>query len=259
MSAMFPSVAEAFPRVTRPLEGCVLWPYLDVFGIPTEGYGCAEQNLAAFVAVDWTRADGQPITDNYKVAQYSAIKAQPKALNFNRYKNATALRLTQDAADALLDSRANEFASYMAAHYFADWDTWPADAQLAWMLIAWACGPGCPTEFKTACALAEHRQWDAMRKWAKINPGKPGTAGWNPGVVPRNAQIDLCLANAAAIDNADGYATPALYWPGHVLDSPKTIADTMPAAALAASALASYDVNAADCGLTGSCHLPLAA
>lgn len=257
---MFPSVAEAFPKVTRPLEGCVLWPYLDVFGLATVGYGCLVDSIDAFRKPTWRVGSLQEIpTMPYVDQSRSALKSRPKAMHFGRYESATALRLTQDSADALLDSRANEFAAYMAAHYFADWYTWPADAQLAWMLIAWACGPGCPTEFKTACALAEHRQWDAMRKWAKINPGKPGTAGWNPGVVPRNAQIDLCLANAAAIDNADGYATPALYWPGHVLDSPKTIADTMPAAALAASALASYDVNAADCGLTGSCHLPLAA
>lgn len=256
---MFPSVAEAFPRVTKPLEGCVLWPYLDVFGLATVGYGCLVDSVPAFEAVDWTTTLGTKPNAAYEINQRMNLRSRPKALHFKLYESSTSLRLTQDASDALLDARANEFAAYMAAHYFADWDTWPADAQLAWMLIAWACGPGCPTEFKTAAALAEHRQWDAMRKWAKINPGKPGTAGWNPGVVPRNAQIDLCLANAAAIDNADGYATPALYWPGHVLDSPKTIADTMPAAALAAIALASYDVNAADCGLTGSCHLPLAA
>jgi hypothetical protein len=253
MAALFPSVAEAFPRVTRPLEGCVLWPYLDVFGIPTEGYGCASESLADFESIGWTDTAGKSVTPAFVAQQYAALKAQPKALHFKLYEHATSLRLTQAAADALLDVRAEQFASYMAAHYFGDWDTWPADAQLAWMLLAWACGPGCPGIFKTAAGLAKTRQWDAMRQWAKINAGKPGTPSWNPGVVPRNAQIDLCLANAAAIDSPDGYATPALFWPGHVFDAPSGA----PLAATAAAQLVGYDVNA--CGLTGSCHLPLAA
>ncbi len=254
--ALFSSVLEAFPKVTRPLEGCVLWPYLDVFGIPTEGYGCASESVADFQSIDWTNAAGMPVSPAYVAAQYALLKQQPKALNFNRYASSTSLRMSQDAADQLLDARAQQFAAYMAAHYFGDWDTWPADAQLAWMLIAWACGPGCPAEFKTAAAFVKTRDWDSMRKWARINPGKPGTPGWNPGVVPRNAQIDLCLANAAAIDTP-GYATPALYWPGHVLDTPETVAATLPLSAAASLALATYDVSA--CGLTGSCHLPEAA
>ncbi len=93
-----------------------------------------------------------------------------------------------------------------------------------------------------------------MQRWLVINPGKPGQANWNPGVVPRNAQIKACLANAAAIDSPDGYATPALYWPGHVEDAR---AVTLPPAAEAAAQLAGFDIN--ECGLTGSCHLPLAA
>lgn len=256
VTALFPSVSEAFPKVTKPLEGCVLWPYLDVFGIPTEGYGCASENLADFESIAWTTTQGTQPNAAYVAQQLIALKARPKGLNFHQYESATNLRLTQASADALLEARAEQFATYMAAHYFSEWSIWPADAQLAWMLIAWACGPGCPVEFKTAAGLALARDWQGMRKWARINPGKPGTPGWNPGVVPRNAQIDLCLANAAAIDTP-GYATPALYWPGHVLDSPATIASTLPVAANAAAALAGYDVAA--CGLTGSCHSPLAA
>ncbi len=241
--AMFPSVAEAFPRVTRPLEGCVLYPYLDVFGIPTEGYGCAEQSLAEFRKVAWSEPQGDV------AAQYAALKARPKARHFSQYENATSLRLTQEAADDLLRSRADVFAAYMREHYFSEWDSWPADGQLAWMLLAWACGPGAPGEFTTAAALAKKRDWATMRKWARINPGKPGQANWNPGVVPRNAQIDLCLANAAAIDSQDGYATPALYWPGPVLDAPQPTHEEADAAQVA---LASFSIE--ECGLTGHCH-----
>lgn len=258
MSALFPSVAEAFPRVTKPLEGCVLWPYLDVFGLATVGYGCLVDSVLEFRKPDWS-SDGlghrTQLVLPYIDDQRARLKSKTKALHFKLYESATTLRLTQDRADVLLVSRAEEFAAYMARVHFSDWDTWPADAQLAWMLIAWACGPGAPTVFKTAAGLCNAGDFEGARKWAKIKVGTRGDADYNPGIVPRNAQIDLCLANAAAI-HTPGYATPALYWPGHVEEAR---AETLPEAARAAAAMASYDVNDDDCGRTGRRHLPDAA
>lgn len=255
MMSLYPSVVEAFPKVTRPLEGCVLWPYLDVFGLATVGYGCLVDSVPEFRKPPWAvsppRIETPDARDSFVDDQRARLKAKNKALHFKRYADATQVRLTQDAADTLLVTRAEDFAAYMRAHHFKGWDTWPADAQLAWMLIAWACGPGCPVTFKTAAALAQKRDWQTMRHWARINPGTSGQSNWNPGVVPRNAQIDICLANAAAIDNEGGYSTPALYWPGPVLPAQAPLHEA------AAEALASYDVEA--CGLTGSCHTPMAA
>lgn len=236
---LYQSVLDAFPSVTAKLEGVVLWPYLDVLGLATVGYGCLCDSPAGFTAIKWTPV----IADAIELQQRAALKARPKALHYKLYESATTLRMTTAAVDELLDLRALDFAGYMQEHYFPAWDTWPADAQLAAMLMAWACGPAFPHTFTNFTGYCLKRDWVNAAKCAAIR-----TQG-NPGIVPRNAQVQLCLANAAAIDSPDGYATPALYWPGVVQDAPEAVHLSAPAAA---DALASF--NADDCGLTGHCH-----
>jgi hypothetical protein len=189
--------------------------------------------------------------------ELAKLRAYPRALHWKRYEQATTLRLTQASADALLDARASEFAAYMQAHYFADFEDWPADAQMALMLIAWACGPGFPGIFKNFTAFAKKRDWKDAATCAKIKIGTPGHSDYNPGVAPRNAQIALCLANAAEIDNDDGMPTPALYWPGHVGPAVAPgqmvgVPHSVLMARAAERALADFDVERY--GLTGSAH-----
>ncbi len=91
-------------------------------------------------------------------------------------------------------------------------DSFVADAQLAIMAMAWACGAGFPATFKNFTRFANQLDWASAAKEAKIK-----TDG-NPGVVPRNAQVQLCLANAAAVTHStSGTQDPdRLFWPGHV-------------------------------------------
>lgn len=244
---LFQSVLDAFPIVTKPLEGCILWPYLDVFGLATTGYGCLCDSAVEMAKIEWI---GDP-SEAQVATEFAKIKKYPKALHWKLYESATTLRMTQASADALLDARANVFAAYMEQHYFADWQNWPADAQMAWMLTSWACGPGSPGIFKTCANLCLKRNWQDARQWARIKVGTPGQSDYNPGVVPRNAQIMLCLQNAADIDNQDDMATPALYWPGNVLP------DSAPIGTTASAVLSSFDAD--KLGLTGRTHQPAAA
>lgn len=239
---IYTSVTDAFPIVTRPLEGCVLWPYLDVFGLATVGFGCLCNTVAEFEKIDWVE-DPSPA---FVAAEFEKLKRMPKALHWRQYERATNLRMTRESADRLLSSRATDFASYMQQHYFSDYENWPADAQLSTLLMSWACGPGYPGIFKTFTSFAKKRQWTQALACAAIKVGTPGHSDYNPGIVPRNAQVALCLRNAADIDSPDGYGTPALYWPGVVKDA---------AAPLEQHAAASVATFAAlDCGLTGHCH-----
>lgn len=251
---LFQSVVDAFPKVTAPLEGCILWPYQDVFGLVTVGYGCLCNTEDELAKIEWV---GNPSRAQV-AAELAKLRAYPKARHWKQYEPATSLRMTQAAADALLDARAGDFASYMQQHYFSDLEDWPADAQLALLLMAWACGPGFPGIFKNFTGFAKVRDWQNAAKCATIKVGTPGHSDYNPGVVPRNAQIALCLANAAEIDNDDGMPTPALYWPGHVTASldPSSTGAGVPHSVLmaraAARALADFDVE--QYGLTGSAH-----
>ncbi|HEY2407146.1 MAG TPA: hypothetical protein VGI10_14140 [Polyangiaceae bacterium] len=201
---MHASVITRFVDFTKPLEGDVLWPYLYVLGLVTVGY----VNLA--LGLPWTKRDGSPANSDFVRSQWSALKAQP-ALAKMHYKyaaNASELRLSEDAAGALLRARMQSFEATLCK-YFPTWDTFPADAQLGCMSMAWACGPGFPAIFKTFTQFANARDWPNAAKCAAIR-----TDG-NPGIVPRNAQNALCFANAATAMSR-GLPVDELYWPGTV-------------------------------------------
>jgi GH24 family phage-related lysozyme (muramidase) len=237
------SVVEIFPKFTAPLEGCVLWPYQDILGLVTIGYGCLIEPEALAAAVKgWV---GSPSPGDI-AAEWNKVNALPKAMHFNRYKDSCTLRLTQAGVDALLQERMELFEGTLK-HYFPDWDRFPADAQLAILAMAWACGAGFPKTFTNFANFVRKRDWANAARCAKIREDG------NPGVHPRNLQVQLCLANAAAIDDGD-YGTPALYWPNPVRDAiaPASDPSLIPLHVQASEAMASFNVY--DLGLTGHRH-----
>jgi GH24 family phage-related lysozyme (muramidase) len=241
---MHDPVVEIFPKFTAPLEGCVLWPYQDILGLVTIGYGCLiePEGLAAAVQ-GWL---GTP-SPGAIALEWNKVNALPKAMHFNRYRDACSLRLDQAGVDNLLRFRMQLFEGTLR-HHFPDWDRFPSDAQLAIMAMAWACGPGFPATFETFATFVRRRDWASAAKCAKIR--EEG----NPGVHPRNLQVQLCLANAAAIDDGD-QGTAALYWPNPVRDAvaPDSNPANIPVHVQAAEALASFNVY--ELGLTGHAHL----
>lgn len=247
------SVVDIFPAFTAPLEGCVLWPYQDILGLVTIGYGCLidPSSLASGVN-DWLLEGTSELPSPPQVVhEWGKVKAMPKAMHFARYKDSCRLRLSMAGVDDLLQARMQLFEGTLR-HYFPAWDTFPADAQLAIMAMAWACGAGFPATFKTFAAFVLKRDWANAAKCAKIREDG------NPGVHPRNLQVQLCLANAAAIDDGD-QGTPALYWPNPVHDAvaPDSASDGIPLHVLAAEAMGSFNVY--ERGLTGHAHLAEAA
>jgi len=254
----YPSVLSTLLRFNKPLEGEVLWPYQDILGLVTVGIGCLIENTtgdraALALSVPWV---GGPTPRTIR-EEFAKVDAYPKALHFNRYRDACSLRLTEDGVSDLLQNRAEQFERVLKAG-FPGWDDWPADAQLGVLGIAWACGPGFWHTFTNFQRAANARNWLTAMRCAGIR-----SAG-NPGVVPRNAQVALCFANAAEIDGPDGYGTPALFWPGHVAPAvpedidPRAVPLSVHAARAAELALSRFNVE--QYGLTGHGHqLELAA
>ena len=237
------SVIDIFPTFTAPLEGCVLWPYQDILGLVTIGYGCLIEPEALAAAIPYWLGSPSP---SAVASEWNKVNALPKAMNFARYKDACSLRLDQAGVNRLLQDRMGVFEGTLK-HYFPAWDDFPADAQLAILAMAWACGAGFPKEFTNFTGFVLKRDWANAARCAKIREDG------NPGIYPRNLQVQLCLANAAAIDDGD-YGTPALYWPGAVKDEapPSTDPALVPLQVQAAEALAKFDVYAL--GLTGHAH-----
>lgn len=247
------SVIDIFPTFTAPLEGKVLWPYQDILGLVTIGYGCLiDPSALASTVQDWMLEGKSDLpTPPQVVHEWGKVKAMPKAMHFARYQDSCRLRLSLAGVDELLQARMQLFEGTLS-YYFPDWDTFPADAQLAIMAMAWACGAGFPKAFTNFAGFVLERDWANAAKCAKIREDG------NPGIHPRNLQVQLCLANAAAIDDGD-QGTPALYWPNPVRDAVAPDADpaNIPLHVQAAAALANFDVYAH--GLTGHAHVAEAA
>jgi hypothetical protein len=58
------------------------------------------------------------------------------------------LELSDDAIDSLIIDRLTKNESFLKRQpWFQDFDTWPADAQLGLLSMAWAMGPAAPGNF----------------------------------------------------------------------------------------------------------------
>ena len=204
---MHASVVDSFVAFTQPLEGKVLWPYLDVLGLVTVGYGCLIDPLPLAERISWKLPNGLPASLEAVRADWTRLKARKDLakVHFKFAAAVTSIRLTEEGAGDLLRLRAASFEVELKKH-LPSWDSFPADAQLCCMSMAWACGPGFPITFKNFAKFANLHDWANAAKCAAIR-----TEG-NPGIVPRNAQNSLCMVNAAA-SAARGLPVDQLFWP----------------------------------------------
>jgi hypothetical protein len=180
-----------------PLEGRVTWMYLDIKGLVTTGEGQLIDPAGIAQDMNWNRPDGSlasraevlyewlTVKNNHALAHDGATAAE----------HVTALRLPESVLDADALDRLDRFARILAAYPpFAAFDTWPADAQLGVLSMAWAMGPGFPRtwpKFSAAC-MAEY--WWAAAKNCEMD------ASQNPGLAARN------VANVAAFERAAAVA-----------------------------------------------------
>src|SRR5262249_37215008 len=122
----------------------------------------------------------------------------------------TELELTKDAVGALILKRLTDDESFLKRQvWFTDFETWPADAQLGLLSMAWAMGPGGPGAFPHFRAACQRQDFKTAAMECKMDE-----AG-NPGLVPRNHANSALFSNAAAIANT-GVATlqrSHLYYP----------------------------------------------
>jgi GH24 family phage-related lysozyme (muramidase) len=207
-----PSVLAAFPAFTDSLEGWTIWPYLDVKGLATVGRGDLVDPFAVFARGPW-EIDGVPATPDEIAAGWSALKGAPSARLATYYSAVTKLRLTKEAIDALSFGRLAEMESTLRAR-FPNWDSIPADAQLAIVSISWACGPAFRfPKLEIAISLEDYaRTATTMVGGAPVIDLVPGccaaecgisTAG-NPGIAPRNARDRALFVAAQHVVDSGG-------------------------------------------------------
>jgi GH24 family phage-related lysozyme (muramidase) len=179
---MWPSIEPPiFTRFTARFEGICPFMYLDVKGLVTTGIGNLIDPMGEAVGLPWVyKADGAPAPKSEIMSEWEAVKLLQnlKTAGGMGFANHTLLQLTPAGIDQLVADRLAVDENYLKTR-FADWSTWPADAQLATLSMAWAMGPAF--NFPQWEAAARAKNWKACALQCHIS-----TIG-NPGVVPRNA------------------------------------------------------------------------
>jgi hypothetical protein len=213
MSLVRPAVLEAWHGFSEPLEGRVHSMYLDILGLVTCGVGNLIDRPDIAAQLPWRHEKtGALATRAEVVAAWRDLKARPELakLHWRYAAGLNDLRLTDEAIDDLVAGKLREFAIYLAAKHFRDFASWPADAQLGTLSMAWACGPGFPVKFKNFARCAEAQNWGDANACCKIRE-----IG-NPGVVPRNRANERCFLNAAVVSE-HGLEPEVLHWPAVVM------------------------------------------
>lgn len=195
-----PDVIAGFRDFSARFEGVIDHLYLDVEGLPTTGIGFLVSSVEASLLLPWVTAEGDIASDDAIRADYERVKAMPKAMLAHRYANAGALRLTNEAVDALLLERLEANAEILAA-FFPGFADFPAPAQWALLSMAWACGAGnvkpgvTSAEWPRLQAAVRARDWLAAAEECAIT-----TAG-NAGIAPRNTSDRALFLEAAVSDS----------------------------------------------------------
>jgi GH24 family phage-related lysozyme (muramidase) len=217
---MFAAVQSGFPAFSARFEGRVPYMYLDVLGLVTVGVGNLADPVATAQALPFQfknrpgiAAPGSPATRDQIAAEWQRLKSDPtlKTRGHLACEPITELELSDDAIDSvILDRLAKNETFLKSQQWFPSFDTWPADAQLGLLSMAWAMGPAGPGAFPNFRAACQRFDFTGAATECKMNE-----AG-NPGLIPRN-QANVTLFNNAAMvlaqENQGRIQRQNLYYP----------------------------------------------
>jgi hypothetical protein len=218
---MYPSVRAAWLDFNRPFEGRLHFMYLDIINKVTTGVGNLIDPMGAALSLPWYhRGDpSAPASQDEIAAEWRMIKSHTELSprGGGAFGALATLELSDQAIDTLCMQKLANNETFLRAHVaeFAAFDTWPADAQMALLSMAWAMGAGFAVghwpKFRAACAALD---FDAAADNCRISE-----AG-NPGVRPRNDANQRLFHNAAVVHrNPDNYDPSILYYPTYCLDA----------------------------------------
>ena len=210
-------VAAAIPAVFGMWEGSGLrFMYTDSKGLVTTGTGNLIDPVGVACAIpDWVRADGSPATQGDIVMAWGAVKGAWPKVQSTRCAGLTTLRLTPAGVTRLL-MRTVAIDWAFLRRPFPRCNTWPADAQLCILSLAWAWGPGFTRvwgdrgqSFIELCSPPEQFSFAAQ----VMLDASAHEESRNPGLIPRDRGQSLMLQNANAV-NAAGADPEKLWYPG---------------------------------------------
>lgn len=215
------TVEQIWPQANQPLEGRCGWMYVDRRGLVTTAVGVLIEPIELALNLDWEiggrRASLIEIKDAWQMVRDAGVaeknlRGTLKHWTAEKQEPLTALRLSEEAIDRLVLRRLRANVGYLRK-IFSGWDALSGDAQLAALLLAWAIGAGFDQTRPLFVKAVRALDFREAAKHAMLSTHN------NPGVVPRNTQISLCLENAA-IAHERGDDPALLWWPYSAKRSP---------------------------------------
>lgn len=208
---MHQSVQNALHDFLKQYEGKVNFMYLDVKGLVTVGVGHMIEPIHLAHKLEFrTKGGSGPVSVGEITAEWQTVKSRTDLAKKGgeAFAAITRLELTDNGIKSMVKSHAASIEDYIktnpsAKKFYSNWDNWPADAQLAFMGVAWG---GIPIpqfgwhKFPEACRVED---WDKAAVECKIS--SPIAAG-------RNEAHKLMFLNAAAV-KANGDSITELSWP----------------------------------------------
>lgn len=189
--SLAPQVKAQFLQFTQRFEGLTTWLYLDVKGLVTIGYGnLIDPQIPS--CLDFRDKSGLPVPAATVRAEWQAVKAMTEKAPLGGvvFRDYTGLRASLVSINALAYAVLDDMALTLAG-YFPEFGAWPADAQLATLSIAWACGSHFPASWPAFSAAARAQDWATCAAQCHIEDSH------NPGVRPRNAANRALLSGLA--------------------------------------------------------------
>jgi len=210
---MHPSGRAAWHSFSEPLEGRVYALYCDVFGLVTTGVGNLVDPVHAAIGLPWKRPDGTLASETEIRTQWQRVKDDSQRLRKMHHRYAaelTTIRLTDEDVDDIV-ARKLDSNERTLERYFPAFASFPADAQLGILSMAWAVGPAFAEKFPLFTHSANAGKWWDCATQGKIREhGADGT--YNAGIVPRNKANRLCFENASGVV-AHRTDPSVLHWP----------------------------------------------
>jgi hypothetical protein len=181
------SVRDAWLGFNEPLESRIRFMYLDVKGLvstgvgnlidatqgelrpPTDAERAASHQMANQLA--WMRPDGSAASPDEIAAAWDVVKS-----NLDRAPNGgatfgdlTTIRLDDAEIDRFVFAKLDQMEAFLKGRSeFQDFETWPADAQLGLLSMAWAMGPAFRfPKFQQFVAAGD---WEGAATECRFNP-----------------------------------------------------------------------------------------
>jgi hypothetical protein len=193
----------------EPLESREHNMYLDVKGLVSTGIGNlidatrtpltapTDQERAMSLAMagelDWLNPDGLSASPDEVAAEWDMVKSRMDLAprGGGAFRDITTLRITDEEIDRFVLLKVDQFETFLKGRTeFADFDNWPADAQLGLLSMAWGMGPAF--KFPKFQAFVAAGDFENAATECRFNP-EIGT------IVKRNDLDQQCFRNAARV------------------------------------------------------------